>query len=291
MTAMENTARMRLELSSRAENVPLVRQSLSGLAEAIGLRRVELNDVLTAVTEACNNVSLHAYGGREGPLAVELLAGESGIVVSVRDSGVGLGLDAEVASELPTGVDHGLGGLGLPVIRALAAESDWSEPAGGGTEVRMSFATQPLAWGPAPARDLGMPPAREADTTDAILAAMAPLAVARAVLPRLTQALAARLHFSIERHEDVRRFVCALLGEPANWMAPAEVRARLLPGADSLQLAVGPLTAQAASRLTAQMGQLEPTLVPSLAPLGDAWHELHLSIDRFPVADIPRGAG
>ncbi|HUN77570.1 MAG TPA: ATP-binding protein [Solirubrobacteraceae bacterium] len=290
---MESPARMRLELSSRAENVPLVRQSLSGLAEAIGLRRVELNDVLTAVTEACNNVSLHAYGGREGPLAVELLAGESGIVVSVRDSGVGLALDADMASELPTGVDHGLGGLGLPVIRALAAESDWSEPAGGGTEVRMRFATQPLAsqW-TGPACDLGVPPATEAArASDAIVAAMAPLAVARAVLPRLMQALAARLHFSIERHEDIRRFMCALLGEPANWAAPAEVRARLLPGADSLRLAVGPLTAQAASRLSAQMGQLEPTLVPSVAPLGDAWHELHLSIDRFPVADIPRGAG
>ena len=75
---MAGTPNVRLSLSNRAENVLLVRQALSGLAEAVGLDPIALNDVSTAVTEACNNVVLHAYGGGEGPLEVELCATAGG---------------------------------------------------------------------------------------------------------------------------------------------------------------------------------------------------------------------
>ncbi len=38
----------------------LVRQMLAGVAEAVELDANDLNDISTAVTEACNNVVLHA---------------------------------------------------------------------------------------------------------------------------------------------------------------------------------------------------------------------------------------
>ena len=57
---------VRLRLSSRPENVLIVRQALRGLSEALGLDEIELNDISTAVTEACNNVVSHAYGELEG---------------------------------------------------------------------------------------------------------------------------------------------------------------------------------------------------------------------------------
>ena len=74
---------VRLRLSNRAENVLLVRQALSGLAEAVGLDAVALNDVSTAVTEAANNVVLHAYEGDEGPLEVEFSSTATGLDVLV----------------------------------------------------------------------------------------------------------------------------------------------------------------------------------------------------------------
>jgi serine/threonine-protein kinase RsbW len=62
-----------LSLPNRPENVLVVRQALTGVAGAIGLDAVETNDLNTAVTEACNNVVMHAYGGDEGPLEVGLV--------------------------------------------------------------------------------------------------------------------------------------------------------------------------------------------------------------------------
>src|SRR5450755_716724 len=85
---------IRLSLSNRPENVMLVRQMLAGVAEAVDLEAGDLNDISTAVTEACNNVVLHAYGGDEGPLEVELYAGPAAIEVVVRDHGTGLRVPA-----------------------------------------------------------------------------------------------------------------------------------------------------------------------------------------------------
>src|SRR5271166_4551302 len=144
MNSMDQTAHLRLELSSRAENVPVVRQALSGLADATGLSPADLNDIGTAVTEACNNVSVHAYDDSEGPLAVELFARDATILVTVRDRGVGFVLDGG-AQEFPSEVDGELAGIGVPSIKALARNARWSEPAGGGTELQMTFSTGAVA--------------------------------------------------------------------------------------------------------------------------------------------------
>src|SRR4051794_21083964 len=79
-----------LNLSNRSENVMLVREMLTGVGETGDLDSSDLYDIRTAVTEACNNVVLHAYEGAEGPLQVELLASRDTIEVTVRDEGVGI---------------------------------------------------------------------------------------------------------------------------------------------------------------------------------------------------------
>src|ERR1700756_1137044 len=79
-----------LALSNQPENVLLVREALSGLAETVGVGGVDLNDIRTAVTEACNNVVLHAYEGEEGPLHVEVYLDSSTLEVVVRDHGTGI---------------------------------------------------------------------------------------------------------------------------------------------------------------------------------------------------------
>ena len=53
---------VRLELDSRPEQVSVVRGTLAGLAELLAVDTPFLDDLKTAVTEACNNVVLHAYG-------------------------------------------------------------------------------------------------------------------------------------------------------------------------------------------------------------------------------------
>ncbi len=58
---VEPAANVRLNLAATAENVVLVREMLAGVADGVGLDPTHLHDIQTAVTEACNNVVLHAY--------------------------------------------------------------------------------------------------------------------------------------------------------------------------------------------------------------------------------------
>ena len=102
-----------LVLPSRAENVVLVREVLNALAEEISLDGA-LDDVKAAVSEACNNVVVHAYDGDEGPLEVDFAVSPGELAVIVRDFGVGTVTSAE-DDEAPGR------GIGLAVIEALAA--------------------------------------------------------------------------------------------------------------------------------------------------------------------------
>ena len=81
---------MRLVLSNRPENVALVRQALGGLANSMGIHESLLADIKTAVSEACNNVVLHAYADESGPLEVFVCPDAHEIEVVVRDEGTGI---------------------------------------------------------------------------------------------------------------------------------------------------------------------------------------------------------
>lgn len=288
MNATDRTAHVRLGISSRAENVPVVRQALSGLADVTGLSPADLNDIGTAVTEACNNVSVHAYDGREGPLEVELFARDATMVVTVRDRGVGLALDGGARVEFPSDVNGELAGIGVPSIKALAGSARWSEPAGGGTEVEMTFSTGSLAWegigsGYAFTEPFFPEPRRFAE---AIEVGMAPLSVAQSVLPRLLRAMAARAHFSIERHADVQRVgSVVLLADPSMWSASG-VHARLVAGDDSLEVAVGPLSEEDVARVVVAACATEPNLRVAAERLAGRPQRLVLHLDRSPTSAL-----
>jgi len=127
---MAEIPNLRLSLTNSAENVLVVRQALTGAAACLALDAIETNDLNTAVTEACNNVVMHAYEGEEGPLEVELYARRQAVVVVVRDHGRGMR-----SPEHTDTADHTA--MGIPVIEALTSEVRFDEPADGGTEVRM----------------------------------------------------------------------------------------------------------------------------------------------------------
>lgn len=78
-----------LALPARPENVIVVRQAVAGLGEALGLSPQRLDDLKTVVSEACNNVILHAYDDDRGPLEVSASSDGSALEVSVSDTGGG----------------------------------------------------------------------------------------------------------------------------------------------------------------------------------------------------------
>jgi serine/threonine-protein kinase RsbW len=236
---------IRLDLSNRPENVVLVRETIAGLGDAIGLDAADLDDMRTAVTEACNNVVLHAYAGDEGALEVEIYAEPDACGVFVRDRGIGLQPQATR--------DQWIVGIGLPVIEALAEHVSFEKTPGGGTEVRMRFATpgvrtletadkQQLA----ESRDEATGPG---STTTVTIAPVAPLA--RSVLPRLLGVLAARANFSTDRISDAHLVADALSAHATEATSAGHLTITVSIEPRKLELKLGPLEAGSARALIA----------------------------------------
>ena len=98
-----------LRLESSAETLTLVRGMLGGVAEQLQLDPELLDDHKTAVSEAANNVVMHAYEGATGPLEVCLYAQPEALEVVVRDQGRGI--------PVLTPSDDRLQGVGIPIMR------------------------------------------------------------------------------------------------------------------------------------------------------------------------------
>jgi serine/threonine-protein kinase RsbW len=122
--------RIRLELDSVPESVPLVRSVIRTVAAAAELERSLLEDLNTAVSEACNNVVLHAYPLGSGPLMFSMVIRGDQVEAVVRDRGCGM---RRVSIR-----NRGLG-MGVVVISALADQAEFQSDSGVGTEVRMKF--------------------------------------------------------------------------------------------------------------------------------------------------------
>jgi serine/threonine-protein kinase RsbW len=270
-----------LSLPNRPENVLVVRQALTGVAESIGLDPVETNDLNTAVTEACNNVVMHAYGGDEGQMEVDVHILADAVAVVVGDRGVGIGplQESEDGDELRTG-------LGLPVIQALSREVEIAEREDGGTTVRMEFpapkagALEPLAGGElrsslfrhesAPASDVEL--------------RLAPTALARAVLPRVLSALAARAHFSTDRISDVRIVADVLAAKSPESISGSHLDVGVEVAPRDLRLRLGPLHSGRGQSLLDAAADGQTPLIERLTdghdclPQGDAEETLELHL-------------
>jgi anti-sigma regulatory factor (Ser/Thr protein kinase) len=235
MAENAENANVRLNLSSKAENVLIVRQALTGLAEALELGALPTNDIATGVTEACNNVVLHAYPpDAEGPLEVRVYALPHAVAVVVRDEGRGIS-----AGEVDP--SNAQGGIGLPVMRALATRVDFSGSEGTGTEVRMEFdAPGGVALAAENGRDARADAANRG-LENTVELRLAPADVARTVLPRVLSALAARAYFSTDRISDVQLVADTLVAHASNALAGGELGVRVMLAPRDLQMWVGPL--------------------------------------------------
>lgn len=231
---------LRLVLPARAENVLVVRQAVAGLGEALGLSRGRIADLKTVVTEAANNVVIHAYPEDEpGPLEVTASPGDEVVEVVVRDYGHGF-----EPKPNPTG-DASLG-LGLPLIASLSDSFEISGGSGEGTRttVRFTYAARERI-------DNGEGPPEQ--IAEELEMAITPGAMVKPVLARVIGALAARAEFSVERLSDT-----VLLGDAVSSSRAGDFYEGLLgvsikDGDGTLDVRVGPLVEGAGERLMADM--------------------------------------
>lgn len=121
--------RLRLELVSVPDSVRLVRSLIRTVSDASDLDPAMVDDMRTAISEACNNVVLHAYPSTPGPLIFSLVVRGEAIEAVVRDHGIGIRPGA--------GRKRGLG-MGVTLINSLADRAEF-ESSELGTEVRLRF--------------------------------------------------------------------------------------------------------------------------------------------------------
>lgn len=240
----KNPPNVRLTLAATAENVVLVREMLAGVAERVGLSASHLADIQTAVTEACNNVVLHAYGGERGALYVEVRLREGTFAVRVLDRGIGMRARASAEEEG--------GGIGLHVIRTLARNAKFDLPYGGGTLVCMEFEA-PQATSLEPDRyGLHHPTLKLSESPSTTTVSIAPIALARTVLPRLVSVLAARAHFTTDRISDVQLLADALVAHARSVLSCDRLDIGVEVAPRALELHVAPLDPNRAQRLLSE---------------------------------------
>lgn len=267
MTGSDNdeAATVRLQLESSPETLTLVRGALGGMAELLSLDVELLDDLKTAVSEACNNVVMHAYGGESGPLTVCLFVRDDQIEVSVRDQGRGIPIQAPA--------DDRLQGVGIPIMRALAQRTAFRPLEDGGTEVWLQFAGKregKLLYVPpsAPAPDSGWTDQLSGDA----VVSLSPLSFIGGVLGRLARALAARARFSLDRFSDVYLVTDALAAHALQAASTPRIGFGISTGSRRLELTIGPFRPGASSQLT---GAAQSEVGSALRRLSD-----ELYIDR-----------
>jgi serine/threonine-protein kinase RsbW len=230
---------VRLELESRPECVTLVRSMLASLGEFLELEPELLDDLRTATSEACNNVVLHAYDGRPGPLIVALELTSKGFEVVVRDRGSGI--------QRVSAPDERMG-VGLAVISALADRAEFESHPDGGTAVRMSFsrgAVQALEEDSRVSLLLAPTP----DITGDIVATASPVALGTEVLGRLTRAVAAGAFFSVDRFSDLYPITDAVAKFAARAVTGPSITFAIVGQPRRIELTVGPFAPGAARAL------------------------------------------
>jgi anti-sigma regulatory factor (Ser/Thr protein kinase) len=240
---------MRLLLTNRPQNVALVRQAISGLASAVGLEESLLADVKTAVSEACNNVVLHAYPDGDGPLEVYACPNGNQLEIVVRDQGGGI----QPSTPDPDAAMHG---VGLSLIQALTERVEFNGGVGEGTEVRMAFrADVPLRT--EHVEDVNGHALPRGETVVSVAQSLA-----GAVLGSVIAVLAARAGFSIERLSDAQLITDAIAAHAAGAFEGHRVNAAIEAGDRRLDLSLGPLVPGGGNALVtaSAVGGLEPVL-------------------------------
>jgi anti-sigma regulatory factor (Ser/Thr protein kinase) len=264
----------------------------SAVGAALAFDAELLSDVNTAVSEACNNVVVHAYEQGPGPFSVELAITAEGVEVQICDHGRGIQQTAPDREELK---------VGFALMSALADRAEFAAPPGGGTEVRLVFRRSTLAvpapasghrqgetrWRPRADRKRGedgsdpdpLPASalagrirlRSALSGNVVLT-VSPVRLLAPVLGRLGRALAPAAGFSADRCADVYLVTDALGAHAERAAEHASISVALGSSDRRMEFALAPLRPGMSSRL-GRRGSPSPRL-----PL--AWLTDEVAVDH-----------
>jgi anti-sigma regulatory factor (Ser/Thr protein kinase) len=243
---IKDSATVNLELMSRPECVTLVRSALSGLGERLEFEAELLDDLKTAISEACNNVVLHAYDGEPGPLRVTLVVTRDGVDVLVRDHGSGIRRVSSASDRM---------GVGLAVISALADRAQFdSGPDGGGTDVRMFFSRGGAGLDLPDGLLTNTPQDDPIPLEGDVVVSLAPVAILGSVFGRITRAIAAGSHFSVDRFSDLYPITDAIAAHAERAGTGGTITCSINSQSRRLELSVAPFVAGSGAEFEREAG-------------------------------------
>lgn len=237
----------RLRMTSRAENVAVVRAMLTGIADSVGLSYDVADGIRTAVSEACNNVVMHAYDGAPGPMQVGLTLHRDSVEVVVTDWGSGIKPHAaldDAATML---------GVGLSVVQAFTDSVELRGAPGAGTEVRMQFDVARGVTPPAGTLPDEQPSSAPIADGSALLT-LVPSPLVAPILAQVAAALAARARFTLDRLSDAQLLTDAIAAHAPHACADGRLAMRIDSVPRAVEMRVGPLEPAAAEHLLADAG-------------------------------------
>jgi serine/threonine-protein kinase RsbW len=219
-------AELALRVPAVPENVIVVRELLRGVEGMFAVRPGLAEAVLTAVSEAANNVVMHAYDGAPGPLEVDVGLRE-GLRVTVRDRGAGMaGVAADPDEER---------GFGHAVMAAFADGVDVDSRPGVGTEVRLFWDVPHLLDGPAADGEAPL-------AGDTVLA-VRPDPALGAATGRVMAALGAHARLTVDRLSELQLIGDILVSHAAPALTGTRLSLVFLEREDWLQVSAGPFVA------------------------------------------------
>lgn len=131
---------MELRFPAEANRMVLVRETVRSAARFCGFDEVTTGDIVLAVGEACQNVILHSYAGRDaGDIVLGILRGTEGIILRVTDFAPAIDPAVIKPRDLR---DQRPGGLGIHFIQELMDTADFRPaPEGVGNVFQMTKKT------------------------------------------------------------------------------------------------------------------------------------------------------
>jgi serine/threonine-protein kinase RsbW len=271
---------VKLELESRPESLIVVRGVLAGVADLLGFDAELIHSLKTVVSEACNNVVLHAYDGAPGPFAMALDIASDGVEAIVRDWGCGIRHIAPSEDRI-----H----VGLAVISALADRTQVVRAPDGGTEVRMAFTgrrgIRTLEGG-----DNGSGEQVKVELSGDAIATLSPVGLVAGVLARVATGLAACARFSLERFCDVYLLTDAVAAHAEPAAIGGHLSFAVAAHDRRLDLTVGPFRAgsgvevkhhEGIGRLGSALSLLSVELIVEPLAGAELWHLVVLDGDAL----------
>jgi serine/threonine-protein kinase RsbW len=241
------SAAVSLRLPARPENVAVVRQALTGLGDAFDLDPDLLGDIKTAVTEACNNVVLHAYEETDdGLMEIEADSDGTGARVTVRDFGGGI-------QPRSIAVEERTLGLGLPLIATLSRSFNIRGRPDFGLEVEMVFAPGEYDGFDSLSGEVAPRVTHAFDSPRAAGMLIQPGPLVAPVTSRVTAILAARADFPLDRLADAVLVSDAIAAHASEYIAGSDVGVEIFDNEGTLEFRIGPLDEGGAQGLLREM--------------------------------------